>query len=283
MLKGLANAWKQFSRSKLGVVGLVITIVFAFLAVAAPFISPYDPRSSFLAATFSPPSSKHLLGTDDVGRDVFSQIIYGSRISLIVGLLAAAVGTLLGTIIGLFSGYFGGVLDDILMRLTDIFLIIPFIPLAIMFALYLGPSIWIVVLLFGFFGWPPTAKQIRSQILSLKEAPFVEAARAIGASNLRIIFIHLLPNVMGVIIANVITRTVFAILAEAGLAFLGASDPRNISWGMMIFYALRSGAFLRGAWWTYIPAGFCIALLACGFAFFGHGITLALNPRLRGR
>ncbi|MEM1562758.1 MAG: ABC transporter permease, partial [Candidatus Bathyarchaeia archaeon] len=256
---------------------------FVFMAVAAPILSPYDPQASFIAPMFTPPNSKHLLGTDDVGRDVLSQIIYGSRISIMVGLLAAAVGTLLGTIIGLVSGYFGGIVDDILMRITDIFLIIPFIPLAIMFALYVGPNIWNVVLIFGFLGWPPAARQIRSLTLSLKEAQFIEAARAIGAGNLRIVFRHILPNTTGVIIANVVSRTVFAILAEAGLAFLGASDPRNISWGMMIFYAMRSGAILYGAWWTYIPAGFCVALLACGFAFLGHGITLVLNPRLRGR
>ncbi|MCS7114456.1 MAG: ABC transporter permease [Nitrososphaerota archaeon] len=283
MLKSIAGTWKQFKRSKLGVVGLVITIIFAFMAIAAPFIAPYDPRASFLAPMFSPPSSKHLLGTDDVGRDIFSQIVYGSRISIMVGLLAAAVGTILGTVIGLFAGYYGNILDDILMRVTDIFLIIPFIPLAILFALYMGPNIWIIILLFGFLGWPPTARQIRAQILSLKEAPFVEAARALGASNMRIIFRHLLPNVTGLIIANVVSRAVFAILAEAGLAFIGASDPRNISWGMMIFYAQRSGAMLYGAWWTIVPAGFCIALLACGFAFLGHGITVVLNPRLRGR
>ncbi|MEM1565633.1 MAG: ABC transporter permease [Candidatus Bathyarchaeia archaeon] len=283
MLRNFIRTWKQFSRCKLGVVGLIIILIFVVMAVAAPVIAPYDPQASFLAPMFTPPNSKHLLGTDDVGRDVFSQIIYGSRISIMVGLLAAAIGTALGTVVGLISGYFGGIVDDILMRITDIFLIIPFIPLAIMFALYVGPSIWNVVLIFGFLGWPPTARQIRSLTLSLKETPFIEAARAIGAGNGRIIFKHILPNTTGVIVANVVSRTVFAILAEAGLAFLGASDPRNISWGMMIFFAMRSGAVLYGAWWTYIPAGFCVALLACGFAFLGHGITLLLNPRLRGR
>lgn len=283
MLEGFVKAWKMFSRSKLGIVGLIIILIFVFIAVAAPIIAPYDPRASFVAPAFTSPNSKHLLGTDDVGRDVFSQIIYGTRISLMVGLLAAAVGTFLGTIVGLVSGYFGGLIDDLLMRITDIFLIIPFIPLAILFALYFGPNIWNIILLFGFFGWPPVARQVRSLTLSLREALFVEAARAIGASNQRIIFRHILPNVTGIIIANVVWRTVFAILAEAGLAFLGASDPRNISWGMMIFYAMRSGAIFYGAWWTYIPAGFCVAILACGFAFLGHGITLILNPRLRGR
>lgn len=267
----------------MGVIGLIITLAFIFIALAAPLISPYDPRKSFLAPMFSPPSPEHPLGTDDVGRDVLSQIIYGTRISLFVGILAAVIGTLLGTVVGLVSGYFGGFWDDVLMTVTDIFLIIPFIPLAVLFALYFGPSLWLIILLFGFFGWAPTARQIRAQILSLKETPFVEAARALGASDKRIIFFHLLPNVSGVIIANIVSRTAFAIIAEAGLAFIGASDPRNVSWGMMIFYALRSGAVILGAWWTFIPPGICIALLACGFSFMGHGITLLLNPRLRGR
>lgn len=283
MLNSIISNFKYLAKIKLSVVGLIIVLIFVFMALAAPLIAPYDPQKSYIGPRYSPPSSKFWLGTDDAGRDVFSQIIYGTRISLIVGLTAAAIGTLLGTLIGLIAGYYGGGIDETLMRLTDIFLIIPFIPLALLFALYFGPNIWNIVLIIGFFGWPITARQIRAQILSLREAPFVEAARALGASNKRIIFIHLLPNVTGIIIANVISRAVFAILAEAGLAFIGASDPRNISWGMMIFYAQRSGAIFYGAWWTFVPAGLCIALLSCGFSFLGYGITIILNPRLRGR
>lgn len=281
MLKIIAQAWNQISKSKMGVIGLIIILIFMIIAVAAPLISPYDPKASFLSPRFSPPSSKHLLGTDNNGRDVLSQLIYGTRISLIVGIFAATLGTLLGTIIGLVSGYYGGVLDDFLMRLTDIFLTLPFIPLAMIFALYFGPSIWTIIMLFGFLTWPPTARQIRSQILSLKEALFVEAARAIGASNSRIIFVHLLPQVSGLIIANVISRVVSAVLAEAGLALVGASDPTNISWGMMMYFAVKSAALYYGAWWTIVPPGLCLALLACGFSFLGHGLTLIINPRLR--
>jgi peptide/nickel transport system permease protein len=283
MLKKVVGIWRQFSRSKIAVIGLGIIVAFIFMAVAAPFIAPYDPKRTFVAPPLSPPDSKHLLGTDDVGRDILSLVIYGSRVSILVGILASAIGTLLGTIIGLFSGYFGGILDEFLMRVTDIFLIIPFIPLAIMAAYIFGPNIWNVVLIFGFLGWPGAARQIRSQILSLKEAPFIEAARALGAGNIHIIFRHLLPNVIGLVIANVIGRTSFAIMAEAGLAFLGASDPTVISWGMMIAFAQGSGAVLRGAWWTLVPPGFCITLLSCGFAFLSYGINLVLNPKLRNR
>lgn len=281
MSVGLLRTWKQFIRIKMAVIGLIITIIFLFTALFAPFITPYDPAASFSGPPFSPPSSKHLLGTDDVGRDILSLIIYGSRVSLIVGLLSAAFGTLLGTIIGLIAGYYGGAVDDILMRLTDIFLTMPFIQIALLFALYFGPSVWNIIIVFSFFGWPPAARQVRSQILYLKEATFIEAARAIGASDARILFVHLLTNVFGVVIANIITRTVFAILAEAGLAFIGASDPRVISWGTILYYAQRSGSIIYGAWWTIIPPGFCIALLACGFTFLSHGITILLNPKLR--
>lgn len=169
------------------------------------------------------------------------------------------------------------------MRLTDIFLTLPFIPLAMIFALYFGPSIWTVILLFGFLTWPPTARQIRAQVLSLKEAPFIEAARAIGADNRRIIFAHLLPNVVGLMLASVVARVVSAILAEAGLALIGASDPTNISWGIMMFFAIKTSALYHGAWWTIVPPGLLLTLLACGFSFLGHGLTLIINPRLKGR
>lgn len=283
MLKRVKNALRQFSKSKMGIAGLIIIMIFVFIAVAAPMVSPYDPNSSFVGPRFSPPSPNYILGTDDVGRDVLSQIIYGSRISILIGVASACIGTLLGTIIRLFSGYFGGFVDDVLMRTTDIFLIIPFIPLAVLFALYIGPSLWLIILLLGFFGWPPAARQVRSQILSLKESAFVETVRALGASHMHIIFRHLLPNVIGLILADVTLRTVYAILAEAGLAFIGVFDPTIISWGTILYFGLRMGALYYGAWWTIVPAGFCIALLGCGFAFLGHGITLVLNPKLAGR
>lgn len=254
---------------------------FIFIALAAPLLTPYDPAESFVGPRFQPPSWEHPLGTDDAGRDVFSQIVYGARISLLVGFTAAAVGTALGTLIGMISGYFGGIVDTILMRLTDVFLVIPMIPLAILLALFVGPSLFNIVILLGFLGWPGSARQIRAQILSLKEAPFIEAIRALGASDKRIMFVHLLPNVVGVMIANLVGGSVGAILAEAGLAFLGVTDPRTISWGRLISRSLAGNAILFGAWWTLIMPGLCLALLACGFSFFSHSLTLILNPQLR--
>jgi ABC-type dipeptide/oligopeptide/nickel transport system permease subunit len=281
MLSGFMRNLKSFSRSKIGFCGLIIILIFIFIAIFAPVIAPYNPEAKYVGPPLSPPSSKYILGTDDAGRDVFSLIIFASRSVLTISLLAASIGTILGTVIGLLAGYFGGAVDDILMRLTDVFLIIPFIPLAIALTLYFGPSMWNIILLFGFFGWPSAARQVRSQVLSLREALYVEAARAIGASDFYIIFKIILPNVIGIVIANVVMRTVFVITAESGLALIGATDPRNLSWGTLLFYAQRSGAIIKGAWWTFIPPGFCISMLACGFTFFGHGIMWFLNPRLQ--
>jgi|YelNatPaOPRAMG01_1025707.scaffolds.fasta_scaffold11134_5 ABC-type dipeptide/oligopeptide/nickel transport system permease subunit len=283
LLKSTVIVIKQFGKSKLGVAGLVIIFAFAFMAIAAPILTPYDPNKTFLTRPFQPPSLEHPLGTDDAGRDVLSQIIYGSRVSLLIGISAAIVGTLLGTTIGLFSGYFGGVVDTVLMRITDVFMIIPMVPLAILLALYIGPSLFNIVILLGFLGWPGIARQIRSQVLSLREAQFIEAIRALGAGNVRIMFVHILPNVVGLMIANMIGGAVGAIMAESGLAFLGVTDPRNISWGRIISRSLGSGAVIKGAWWTLLPPGICIALLACGFSFFSHGLMLLLTPRLRGQ
>ncbi|MEM2523127.1 MAG: ABC transporter permease [Candidatus Bathyarchaeia archaeon] len=267
--------------SKLGFAGLIIVIAFAIMAIGAPYIAPYDPTETFLTKPFQPPSPQHWLGTDDAGRDVLSQLIHGSRVAFIVGISAAVIVTILGTIIGTVSGYFGGVVDTVLMRITDVFLIIPMLPFAILLALYVGPSLLNIVILIGFLGWPGLARGIRAQVLAIKEAPFIEAARATGASSKRIMFIHILPNLIGIIMASMVGSSIGAIMAEAGLAFLGVTDPRIISWGRIIQRSLGSGAIIYGAWWTLVPPGIFLATLASGFSFFSHGLTLFLSPQLR--
>ncbi|MBS7641418.1 MAG: ABC transporter permease [Candidatus Bathyarchaeia archaeon] len=282
-LKKFVKYFRIFSASKVGIAGLIIIIVFLILALGASIIAPYDPKATYVSRPFTPPGFKHLLGTDEAGRDVLSQIIYGSQVALIVGFSAAAVSTAIGTLIGLISGYYGGAIDTVLMRITDIFLIIPMLPLAILLALFFGPSLLNIIVLIGFLGWPGLARQIRAQVLSLKELPFVEALHALGASSRRIIFFHLLPNISGLIFASMIGGSVGAILAESGLAFLGLSDPRIISWGRIVARAIGSGALVRGAWWPLVFPGLCIALLACGFSFFSHGLMLLVSPFLRER
>ncbi|MEM2704002.1 MAG: ABC transporter permease [Candidatus Bathyarchaeia archaeon] len=278
----IAKLWREFSKSRTAIAGLIIIIAFSIVALAAPIIAPYNPKAK-VGDKFTPPNSKYLLGTDNMGRDVFSWIIYGTRISLLVGILAALLGTIIGTVVGLVSGYYGGLLDVLLMRVSDVFLTIPFIPLAMLFAMYFGPNIWNVIFLLGFMTWPGAARQIRSQVLYLREAVFIEAARAIGADSKRIIFSHLLPNVVGVIVANIVTRVVGAILAEAGLSFVGVSDPTNVSWGLLINYGMRSAALYYGAWWTLVPPGACIALLSVSFSLLGNGIFHVVNPRLKAQ
>ncbi|MEM2969379.1 MAG: ABC transporter permease [Candidatus Bathyarchaeia archaeon] len=277
----MSEFWRKMRKSRMGVAGFLLVIFFAILAIIGPYISPFNPYSEFVAPRFSPPNSENWFGTDFIGRDVFSQTIYGCRASLIIGFVASLFAVILGALIGITSGFFSGIADAALMRFTDIFLTIPLIPIAIIITYFVGASMWTIILIFGLFAWPSTARQVRSQVLSLKSWPFVEAALAMGASKIRIMFVHILPNVVGIIIANMITSTVFAILMEASLSFLGLGDPTVISWGQMLFYAKASNAFLFGVWWVIIPPGLCIAALACGFSFLGHGINKILNPALR--
>lgn len=224
-----------------------------------------------------------ILGTDDAGRDVFSQMIYGTQVSLLIGFLATLMTVVIGTFIGIVSGYMGGKIDDILMRITDIMLVIPGLPLMIVLAAILGPSITTIILVIGILSWPTTARFIRAQVLTLKERAFVEAARAAGATDFYIMRKHILPNVMPLVFAEAILMIASAILIEAALSFLGLGDPVHISWGMILHYAEMRGAFSRGAWWCVVPPGLAITLVCVSFVFIGNALDEILNPRLRRR
>lgn len=224
-----------------------------------------------------------LLGTDDAGRDVFSQMIYGTQISLLIGFLATMMTIVIGTLIGIVSGYMGGKVDDLLMRITDIMLVIPGLPLMIVLAAVLGPSINTIILVIGVLSWPTTARFIRAQVLTLKERAFVEAARAAGATDFYIMRRHILPNVMPLVFAEAILMIASAILIEAALSFLGLGDPVHISWGMILHYAEMRGAFSRGAWWCVVPPGLAITLVCVSFVLIGNALDEILNPRLRRR
>ncbi len=289
--------WDIYKRNKLGIIGLVILIVFAFIAILAPYIAPYDPydvKSIGVAPPFAPPEwvrifdpsipkelTFGLLGSDEVGRDLFSQVVYGARVSMLVGVLAASLATFIGTVIGLTAGYIGGYVDEVLMRITDLFLVIPGLPLIIVLAAILGPNIYNVILVIGISSWPSVARIIRSQVLSVREYSYIEAARATGASSMRIMFIHILPNVAPLIYINIALNIANAILIEAGLSFLGLGDPNNISWGTILFFAEQSQAIIKGAWWYVLPPGLCILLVALSFIFIGHALDEILNPKLR--
>jgi peptide/nickel transport system permease protein len=273
-------------------IGVGILAVFAVIAIFAPWIAPQDPAaaSSFSAHILAAPSPQHWLGTDENGRDILSLLIYGARTSMIVGLTAGLVATVIGGAFGLCAGFFGGWVDRVLCALDDWFLVIPFVPLAIVLIALLqtqasswpGGKISIVILVIGITGWAGTSRIIRSQVLSVKERVFVERSRALGASNIWILRKQLLPNVMPLIFANGITLVAYAILTESTLDFLGLGDPTFPSWGAMLDNANASGAIPDGAWWYFIPPGVCILLLVMGFTLTGYAIEENANPHLDG-
>jgi peptide/nickel transport system permease protein len=260
--------WKIYSQRKTAVVGLIIVFVFVLAVALAPYISPYSPTLK-TGAKFSAPSLAHPLGTNDIGVDILSELIYAGRVSLMVGIIAATLVVATGSIVGLVSGFFGGVVDEVLMRITDTVITLPRLPLMIVMAAYMKPGVWTIIFVYAVVGWASLARQVRSQVLSVRESTFIEASRAIGTSNTRIITGHILPNVIGIIIANGVMEIMYAILTEAGLSFLGFGNPTTPSWGTMLHFAQIQGAFLLGAWWWIIPPGLCIALICCGFQFIG--------------
>lgn len=278
----LGDFWRLYKRSSLGKLGLVIVLSFVIVAVAAAWIAPYNPFS-FVGDPFLEPSSTHIFGTDQVGRDIFSRVVYGTRISLLVGLVASAMTVGLGTFMGLVSGYLGGKIDNVLMRITDLFIILPALPLMLIMAAILGKGIQNIIIVITVVGWTATARMVRSQTMSLKERPFTEASRAIGSSDLHTIARHIVPNVFPLVFANGMIAIVDAILSEAGLSFLGFGDPSLPSWGMVLYFANTAGATVNGYWWYIVPPGLCIMLLVMGFAFVSYSTDQILNPRLRRR
>ncbi len=224
-----------------------------------------------------------LLGTTDKGGDAWAQLIYGSRISLTIGILATALSTAVGVIVGLVAGYFGGKIDEALMRIVDFLLVIPGLPLMMVLAAFLGPTIQNIIVVIAILGWTGTSRLIRSQVMAEKNKAYVESARAIGASDTYIIFRHILPNVTPILFANITLGVVAAILSESGLAFLGLTDPSQPSWGRMLADAQSAGGFSNGAWWVVVFPGMMITLLSLSFTFVGHTMDQVLNPRLRER
>ena len=275
-----------FWKSKLGVFGAATILLFSLVAVFAPSLTRYDPLEYQYVdgrlARSLPPSARFWFGTTYYGQDVFSQVIAGSRIALVVGVTAAFFISFIGTNIGLMAGYFGGRLDSLLMRFTDVAFGIPFLPFAIVLITLTKPSIWNIVLTISVLLWRTTARVVRSQVLSLKERPFITAARVTGASDWRIIYVHLLPNVLPVSFLYVALGIAWATLSEASLSFLGFGDPRMLSWGRILYGAFQTGS-VRGSWWVVLPPGIAIGLFVVSAFMVGFVYEERVNPRLRGR
>jgi peptide/nickel transport system permease protein len=269
----LLGTWR--GRFGLGVLGL-----FVFLAIFGEAIAPYDPDASSLDV-LAAPSGDHLLGTTEQGSDVLSQLLAGARVSIVVGFAAAIISAVLGSAVGLASGYFGGWTDRILDALENWFLVIPTLPLMIVLARLLDPSLGVLILVIGLTSWAGTGRIVRAQVLTLRERAFVERARALGAKDRYIIKTHILPNTLPLIFANTVLIVAVAILSEAALSFLGLGDPTQISWGTMLENAFEAGAPSAEAWWYVIPPGLCITTLVLAVALLGYLFEEYINPRLR--
>lgn len=281
-LRGLAShlpsAISEVLRHRRAQVGFGIIAFFAILALTAPVIAPYSPYA-FPAPgpPYASPSQRFPLGTDYLGEDILSEIIYGGRVSIAVGLIVAALSSVVGTFVGVVAGYYKQTIDEVLMRGTDIVLILPSLPLMIILAAYLGPSLQTVILVLTVTSWPAVARVVRSQTLSLRERPFTDSARVVGASDFRIITKLMLPNLASIIAANAVLVVTTAIVGEAALDFIGLGDITVVSWGTMLYWA-QAYALFNGAWWWVIAPGLCIILVGLAFVLISVSIEDVFNP-----
>jgi peptide/nickel transport system permease protein len=265
-------------------IGIFLFVFFIALAVTGGFLAPYDPQTIHYlpdgqVARLLSPSSAHWLGTTYYGRDVLSQLMVGARVPVVVGLLAAVFITTIGTNIGLVAGYYGGRLGAVLMRITDLAFGIPFLPFAVVLVALLKPSLVNMIITIVCLMWRTTARVIRAQVLSLKERPFIKAAKVAGASNLRIIYVHLLPNVLPMSMLYVTFGIAWAVTAEASLSFLGFGDPQSTSWGQMLYEAFTSGSIRQAHWWT-LPPGLCISMFVISAFLIGRYLERFAHPKL---
>lgn len=276
--------FRAVRKNKMAFAGAVILAVFILTAIFGPVFMPFSTMEfGEVEDILNPPSPLHWLGTDDMGRDVLANLISGARISLLIGGVATAISMGIGTLIGIVSGFFGKGIDTALMRFTDFFLVIPWLPLMMVLAAILGTSIWNIIFVIGITGWAGTARVVRAQTLSVKERQFVERTVSIGAGSGHIMARHILPNVFPLVFANTVLVAAVAIVSETTLSFLGLGDPAMASWGMMLHYAFESGATSAGAYWYYLPPGICVVLVVLSFTLLGYAFDEILNPKLRKR
>ncbi|MEU9194651.1 ABC transporter permease [Streptomyces hundungensis] len=278
----LARFWRSYRTHRAGLYGLAGLAVIALVALTAPLTVGADVQSvtSAPGSALESPSGRFPLGTDQFGRSLLGLLVWGARISLAVGLLAAALSVAIGTLVGILAGHYGGWLSTALMRITDWFLVMPTLVLAIVLATVMSHSVWTVILAIGVTSWPTTARLVRAQTIAVESRPYIERARALGGGHRHIMSRHVLPNVMPLVLAQTTLGISNAILTEATLAFLGLGDPTVVSWGGMLQDAREAGAVSSGHWWYLAPPGIAIALVALSFTLCGRAVEAVLNPKL---
>jgi len=272
--------WRKFRHKRTAVFGAVLVIILILLSLADPVIAPYSPDKQDLSQKLRPPSVSHWMGTDEYGRDVLSRMLYGGRISLSVGFVAVGISLFVGVLLGALAGYFGGWVDQAIMRTVDIVLCIPTLFLILMLIVFLGPSLFNIMVIIGLTSWTELSRLVRAEFLTLKQRDYVSAARAVGASNRRIIFIHILPNALAPIFISATFGVAGAILLESGLSFLGLGvQPPMASWGNI----LTSGKdYITQAWWLTMTPGLAIFITVLGYNLLGDGLRDIMDPRLSG-
>ncbi|MFO8036356.1 MAG: ABC transporter permease subunit [Anaerolineales bacterium] len=283
--QGLTVFWQTLKRKPMAMLGVGMLFIVIFVAVFAPWIAPFtleelDTLDVKAEDILAPPDAEHILGTDDAGKDVLSQLIYGARISLIVGFAASFMSLIIGTIVGMIAGYFGGRIDTFFMRLVDFLMVIPTLPLMMIIISFWGRGLEKIIIVIGLLYWTYMARLVRSQVISLKERPYILRAKGIGASDFRIILRHIFPQVVPLIIAQGVLDTSTAIIAESSLAFLGLGDPTIVSWGMMLNFAFAR-AISKEAWWFLLPPGFAIVWVSLALVLIGTALEEVFNPRLK--
>jgi peptide/nickel transport system permease protein len=285
------SVWYQFlnniKRDKLAMIGVILLLTFSTIAIFSTTIAPYEARQRHYTEEgairrLESPSWDHPFGTTDVGRDVYSQVILGTRTALIVGFLAAILVTTVGSIVGIIAGYYGGIIDSVIMRVVDFFYAIPFIPFVIVLSAILKPSIFNIILAVSLLSWRTVARLVRSQVLTVAKRPYIKAGKVAGASDFRIMFRYILPNVIPLILLEMAFMVNWAITAEASVAFLGFGDPNVPSWGQILHIVFTSGNS-RVAWWWVTAPGVAIVLLLLSIFFVARALEEVVDPRLRRR
>lgn len=281
----MRNFSSAYVRNAWGMVGLVVLVAFTLMALTAP-LWIHDSALSAAAATgplLSPPQAGYPMGTDQAGRSVLLLLIYGSRPSLAIGVVATVATVVIGAGIGLIAGHYEGIVSNLLMRLTDWFIALPGLPLAISLSVVLGQGPVSITVAIAVTSWTGTARLVRAQTLAVEARPYIERARALGAGNVQIMIRHVLPNVMPLILVSSTLTVAGAILSETTLTFLGLGNPTDVSWGSMINQAFTQGAITAGAWWYVLPPGLAIVVVVLGFTLVGRAVEAILNPRMVGR